>query len=172
MTVGLALVDFIPVALFALSGILLMRDLYNKLSKGAFALVAAGVIMVLNLIIGASGVFMYIQTDWIPMPSDGLSAAVATASGKSFGDSKTFTDSAIVLIALVLWLVFLRGDDVRSGELWKRWGLAILALLCVYTLGGKLWDRHVEDMLGMEPASFPIYNIYVGFNEQTWVLGL
>ncbi len=43
MTVSLALVDYIPVILFALTGILLMRDLYNKLSKGAFALVAAAV---------------------------------------------------------------------------------------------------------------------------------
>ena len=75
--------------------------------------------------------------------------------------------AAILLIALLLWLVLLRGDAVRSGELWKRWGLALLALLCVYTLGGKLWDRHVEDRLGMEPASVPVYNIYVGFNEQT-----
>ena len=48
MTVGLAIIDYIPVLLFALTGILLMRDLYNKLSKGAFALVAAGVIMVLT----------------------------------------------------------------------------------------------------------------------------
>lgn len=47
MTVSLALVDYIPVILFALTGILLMRDLYNKLSKGAFALVAAGILMVL-----------------------------------------------------------------------------------------------------------------------------
>ena len=47
MTVVLALFDYIPVLLFALTGILLMRDLYNKLSKGAFALVASGVIMVL-----------------------------------------------------------------------------------------------------------------------------
>ncbi|MCR5575735.1 MAG: glycosyltransferase family 39 protein, partial [Oscillospiraceae bacterium] len=75
--------------------------------------------------------------------------------------------AAILLIALVLWLVFLRGDAVRSRELWMRWGLALLALLCVYTLGGKLWDRHVEDRLGMEPAAVPVYNIYVGFNEQT-----
>lgn len=29
MTVTLAIVDFIPVVLFAVSGILLMRDLYN-----------------------------------------------------------------------------------------------------------------------------------------------
>ncbi|MBQ8159285.1 MAG: hypothetical protein IJ083_00930 [Clostridia bacterium] len=52
MTVGLAVFDYIPVLLFALTGILLMRDLYNKLSKGAFALMAAGVIMVL-----AAGVY-------------------------------------------------------------------------------------------------------------------
>ena len=75
--------------------------------------------------------------------------------------------AAILVIALVLWLLFLRGDAVRSAVLWKRWGLALLALLCVYTLGGRLWDRHVEDTLGMEPAAVPVYNIYVGFNEQT-----
>ena len=73
----------------------------------------------------------------------------------------------ILVIALVLWLLFLRGDAVRSGALWRRWGLALAALLCVYALGGKLWDRHVENTLGMEPAAVPVYNIYVGFNEQT-----
>lgn len=46
MTVTMALVDFIPVVLFAVSGVMLMRDLYNKMSKGAFALVSAGVIMI------------------------------------------------------------------------------------------------------------------------------
>ena len=47
MSICLALVDYIPVILFALTGILLMRDLYNKLSKGAFALMSAGIIMAL-----------------------------------------------------------------------------------------------------------------------------
>lgn len=75
--------------------------------------------------------------------------------------------AAILLIALVLWLVFLRGKAVRELALWKRWGLALAALLCVYSLGGRLWDRHVEATLGMEPASVPVYNIYVGFNEST-----
>ena len=75
--------------------------------------------------------------------------------------------AAILLIALGIWLLFLRGDAVRSGALWKRWGLALAALLLVYSLGGKLWDRHVEATLGMEPAAVPVYNIYVGFNEQT-----
>lgn len=43
-SVPMALVDFIPVILFAVSSIVLQRDLYNKMSKGAFALFAAGTI--------------------------------------------------------------------------------------------------------------------------------
>lgn len=43
-TVPMALVDYIPVALFALAALILLRDLYNKMSKAAYALFAAGVI--------------------------------------------------------------------------------------------------------------------------------
>lgn len=45
-SVPMALVDYIPVAFFATAAVILMRDLYNKMSKGAFALFAAGVINV------------------------------------------------------------------------------------------------------------------------------
>ena len=43
-TVPMALVDYIPVVLFALAALILLRDLYNKMSKAAYALFAAGVI--------------------------------------------------------------------------------------------------------------------------------
>ena len=43
-TVSMALVDYIPVICFAIGAIILMRDLYNKMSKGAYALFCAGVI--------------------------------------------------------------------------------------------------------------------------------
>ena len=43
-SVPMALVDYIPVVFFAAAAVLLMRDLYNKMSKGAFALYAAGTI--------------------------------------------------------------------------------------------------------------------------------
>lgn len=46
MTVGMALVDYIPVVLFLITSIILQHDLYNKMSKGAFALFCAGTIMV------------------------------------------------------------------------------------------------------------------------------
>ncbi len=40
----MALADFVPVILFTVTSIILQRDLYNKMSKGAFALFAAGTI--------------------------------------------------------------------------------------------------------------------------------
>ena len=46
-SVPMALVDFIPVTLYAVAVIILQRDLYNKMSKGAFALFAAGTINVI-----------------------------------------------------------------------------------------------------------------------------
>ena len=36
-----------------------------------------------------------------------------------------------------------------------------------FQLSGKLWDRHLEQVLGEEPAGLPVYNLYVGFNMDT-----
>lgn len=43
-SIPMALVDYIPVVFFAIASVILLRDLYNKMSKGAFALFSAGVI--------------------------------------------------------------------------------------------------------------------------------
>lgn len=43
-SISMALVDYIPVAFFGIAAVILLRDLYNKMSKGAFALFSAGVI--------------------------------------------------------------------------------------------------------------------------------
>ena len=48
ISVPMAIVDFIPVIMFFCTAVILQRDLYNKMSKGAFALLAAGSIMVLT----------------------------------------------------------------------------------------------------------------------------
>lgn len=41
-TVPMALMDFLPVAFFGVTAMFLLRDLYNKMFKGAYALLAAG----------------------------------------------------------------------------------------------------------------------------------
>lgn len=45
-SVPMAIVDFIPVVLFIVSAVFLMRDLYHLMSKGAYALLCAGSIMI------------------------------------------------------------------------------------------------------------------------------
>ena len=42
----MGLMDFVPVAFFAVTAVILLRDLYNKMVKGAYALLAAGTINV------------------------------------------------------------------------------------------------------------------------------
>ncbi len=46
-SVPMALVDYVPVILFCTATVILIRDMYNKMSKGAFALFAAGTIDVI-----------------------------------------------------------------------------------------------------------------------------
>ena len=41
-TVPMALMDFVPVFFFGVTAVILLRDLYNKMFKGAYALLAAG----------------------------------------------------------------------------------------------------------------------------------
>ncbi len=41
-TIPMALMDFVPVIFFGVSAVLLLRDLYNKMGKAAYTLLAAG----------------------------------------------------------------------------------------------------------------------------------
>lgn len=75
--------------------------------------------------------------------------------------------SAILIIALLLWLLLLRGRELKEGKLWRFWLVCLTALLLCFQLSGKLWDRHLEQVLGEEPAGLPVYNLYVGFNMDT-----
>jgi hypothetical protein len=75
--------------------------------------------------------------------------------------------SAILIIALLLWLVLLRGRELKSGKLWRMWLLVLVPMLLCFQFSGKLWDRHLEAVLGEEVAGLPIYNMYVGFNMDT-----
>lgn len=75
--------------------------------------------------------------------------------------------SAILIIALLLWLLLLRGGEMKEGVLWRFWILLLVALALSFQLSGKLWDTRLEKILGEEPAGLPIYNLYVGFNMDT-----
>ena len=71
ITVAMALVDCVPVVLFMVAAVILQRDLYDQLPKGAYSLVAAGSIMAflggfmkaLWKILYATGVCDYVLLD-------------------------------------------------------------------------------------------------------------
>lgn len=75
--------------------------------------------------------------------------------------------SIILIIAVFIWLVALRGKELLDLRLWRSWIFVMLPLLLAYSCLGNLWTSHVTALVGMEPSSIPIYNIYVGFNEST-----
>lgn len=160
MTVGLAIFDYFPVLLFALTGILLMRDLYNKLSKGAFALVAAGVIMVLvagvykatwKLVYTLGAADLYLLNDaFLPIQAAGfLLLGIGLVAGSFFPQGKGKMYAAAPLSALpqergaMAFIIFMVlgylgfcGSMTRVAVRMKKWVAVVLYILSFVLLMG------------------------------------
>lgn len=94
MSIAMAIVDYIPVLFFLLSAVLLQRDLYNKMSKGAFALFSAGTLMVVFAggykatwkLLYASGAcdFRSLSQCFMPMQATGFFLVAASLAAMFF----------------------------------------------------------------------------------------
>ena len=73
----------------------------------------------------------------------------------------------VFLIATIIWILLLRGKDLRERRSWLRWGLFFLLMLAVYLPLGTLWNAYLTRRLGEEPPLIPGYNMCVGFNTKT-----
>lgn len=81
-TIPMALVDYIPVLFFGIAAAVLQRDLYNKMSKGAFTLFAAGTVNIFCAgflkatwkLLYAAGIcdFAVLNTIFLPLQSLGF----------------------------------------------------------------------------------------------------
>lgn len=60
-----------------------------------------------SIIIIGIGVFVYLRPNLVPMPAEGLAAAISQKTGKQFGNCKTFVDTGLITVALLIQLVFL-----------------------------------------------------------------
>ncbi len=131
------MVDFVGVASFklTLAGIPLgIETEFHGLLEGFPApagLVMQFVYLAASILIIGIGVFVYLRPKLVPMPAEGLAAALAQTSGKKFGNCKTAVDVSLILIAAVLQVVLLGG----FGTLWIGKGVVgigtILAAVCV-----------------------------------------
>ena len=79
-TIPMALMDYLPVFFFGVTAVLLLRDLYNKMFKGAYALLAAGSVNVFLAgfckatwkLLYAAGICDFVALEEMFMPANSL----------------------------------------------------------------------------------------------------
>lgn len=95
------------------------------------------------LIIGV-GVYLYLKPHLVPMPAEGLAAALSLKTGKNFGDCKTIVDTSMITIAILIQILFLGGFSsflhepviVREGT--------VISALCVGQVVKFLKKREIQ----------------------------
>ncbi len=167
ITVFMALVDFLPVVLFFVAAVVLQRDLYNKMVKGAFALLAAGSIMVLISgiykalwkILYALGVCDYTALDisFFPMQAPGFLlvfaalAAMLTRKNKKdallsavavpvFGSNLPFVGIQTLGCAGMQWCLFAIARRMKKPLACALFVVAFVAMLGMGYLSAKFDD--------------------------------
>lgn len=157
-SIPMALVDYIPVILFAAAAVLLMRGLYNKMSKGAFALFAAGTIDIACAgalkatykLLYAAGVcdfealnamFFPVQSIGFLLAGLGVLAMLCHRQGKSAVLAVApplFTGTFVFVALMVAGLGMLDvGLCVLAGKIKKPWlsALFVVSFLCSLCMG-------------------------------------
>ena len=153
MTVPMALVDYIPVCCFLIASIVLQRTLYAEMSKGAFALFAAGTIMVFVAgffkatwkLLYAFGIcdFQALNQSFFPMQSTGFLLAglgcVALAFFRQQADGSrgalagaaapaAFKGTFVFVAAMVAGVALM---DFSLAKIARRRGAALAATLFI-----------------------------------------
>lgn len=91
---------------------MLLGDFCFPTYFGQLAMVAISIVFI------GLGVMLFMQTDLVPMPMEGLIACVAKKTSKPFPKMKSILDSSVVVIAVILSLVWFRSLlGVREGTI-------------------------------------------------------
>jgi hypothetical protein len=163
MSVPMALLDYVPVVLFAVAAVLLQRGLYDRMSKGAFALFAGGTIMVIAAglmkavwkLLYALNVcdFERLNQAFFPMQSVGfLLAGIAVVALLAFPQRKNAVYAAapavfsgtMIFVALMILgcLGFCGGLGILAAKQ-KKTGAAVLFWVAfVFMLGMGYLSSH------------------------------
>lgn len=157
-SIPMALVDYIPVIFFGITMVLLQRDLYNKMYKGAYALFAAGTINVFCAgflkatwkLLYAAGIcdFHVLNTMFLPVQSIGFLLIGLGLVGMFCWKQKTaaalavappvFSGSFLFIMLMVLGLGCLCAClSVLSVRMKKKGAVAlfVLAFVCYMGMG-------------------------------------
>ncbi len=161
MTIPMTLVDYIPVAFFLIGSIVLQRALYAEMSKGAFALFAAGTITVFVAglfkatwkLLYAAGIcdFQALNQCFFPMQATGFLLAglgviaLAFFRQKAAGEQDMLAGAAApaVFKGTMVFVAFMVAGvallDFSLAKIARKRGVALAATLFiasfVFTLG-------------------------------------
>ena len=156
-TVPMALMDYVPVIFFGLTAVILLRDLYNKMFKGAYALLAAGAVNVFlagfckatwKLLYAANICnFVALEEMFMPVNSLGLLFVGLSLIGMLIWKRKSvmlsaapvvFASSMPFIMLMVLGLGGLcAGLSILAAKMKKGWVmiLFILSFVCAMAMG-------------------------------------
>ena len=156
-TIPMALMDFVPVIFFGITAVLLLRDLYNKMGKGTYALLAAGSVNVfmagfckaLWKLLYAANIcdFVALEEMFMPVNSIGLLLVGISLIGMvTWGRKKVmlsvapvaFTSSIPFIMMMVIGLGGLcAGLSIVAAKMKKAplMALFILSFVCAMAMG-------------------------------------
>jgi len=158
MSVAMAIVDFCPVVLFLIAAIILQRDLYSEMSKGAFSLFSAGTITVFmagffkatwKLLFclqicdfqALNKCFFPMQTTGFVLAALGMIAAVTHKQGETLYGAAVvpvFSGTMLFVVLMVLGVAGMYvGLMVKAIQRKKKQCIPILiiAFICVLGMG-------------------------------------
>lgn len=75
--------------------------------------------------------------------------------------------AAIPIIAFFIWVLLLRGAELREKKKWLLYLSFATLMLAVYLPLGSLWNGYAARVADQEPAGVPGYSLYVGFNPES-----
>ena len=147
-SVAMGLMDYVPVIFFAVTAVLLLRDLYDKMVKGAYALLAAGCVNVFMAgfckatwkLLYAAGIcdFQPLEQMFLPVNSLGLlfvgMAVIGMLCFKRKGAMLSvapvvFTGSMVFIMMMVVGLGGLcAGLSILAARLKKKGLIALFVL--------------------------------------------
>ena len=175
-TIPMALMDFIPVFFFGVSAVVLLRDLYHKMGKGAYALLAAGSMNVflagfckaLWKLLYAANIcdFVVLEKMFMPVNSLGLLFVGLSLVGMLIWKKKgamlsvapvAFTSSMPFIMMMVLGLGGMCAAlSIVAAKMKKGWMMVffILSFVCAMAMGymssqdsTRAWVNWVEQSI-------------------------
>lgn len=161
-SVPMALVDYIPVFFFGAAAVLLQRDLYNKMFKGAYALFAAGTINIFAAgflkatwkLLYASGLcdFQALNLMFLPLQSLGFLLAGLGLVGMFCWKKQTaalavappvFSGSFVFIMMMVLGLgAICTVLSIVAIKMKKKWAMLFFVLAFVCSMGMGYMSSH------------------------------